>query len=219
MPLIPAFGRLRQVDLCVWGQPGLQGVFQDNQGYTEKLCLKKKKERKKERKKENIYIKTLYDKKMNQAIGGGGGLKTQLGRLLRKQEQIKVAGPRYLECLSVCAQGGSINLLSPRRTNFSFSLTPSSSAPQMLSLFECEHGTQKTIFPLGLICSRLSPSQSRKFPLTPRNLSFSRLKRRNRLLASIGSHSCFLSNLPSCVFNPPPPPIAWFIFLSYKVLI
>lgn len=129
---------------------------------------------------------------MNQAIGGGGGLKTQLGRLLRKQEQIKVAGPRYLECLSVCAQGGSINLLSPRRTNFSFSLTPSSSAPQMLSLFECEHGTQKTIFPLGLICSRLSPSQSRKLPLTPRNLSFSRLKRRNRLLASIGSHSCSL---------------------------
>jgi hypothetical protein len=33
------------------GQPGLQSEFQDNQGYTEKPCLKKlKKEKKKERK-------------------------------------------------------------------------------------------------------------------------------------------------------------------------
>jgi hypothetical protein len=42
-PLIPALGRQRQVDLWVWGQPGLQSEFQDSQGYTEKLCLKKKK--------------------------------------------------------------------------------------------------------------------------------------------------------------------------------
>jgi hypothetical protein len=35
--------RKRQVDLWVWDQPGLQSEFQDNQGYTEKPCLKKKK--------------------------------------------------------------------------------------------------------------------------------------------------------------------------------
>jgi hypothetical protein len=43
MPLIPALGRQRQVDLWVWGQPGLQSEFQDSQGYTEKPCLGKKK--------------------------------------------------------------------------------------------------------------------------------------------------------------------------------
>lgn len=37
--------------LRVWGQSGLQRVFQDSQGYyTEKTCLKKPKERTKERK-------------------------------------------------------------------------------------------------------------------------------------------------------------------------
>jgi hypothetical protein len=40
-PLIPAFGRQRQVDFWVRGQPGLQSEFQDIQGYTEKPCLKK----------------------------------------------------------------------------------------------------------------------------------------------------------------------------------
>jgi hypothetical protein len=40
-PLIPALGRQRQVDFWVRGQPGLQSEFQDNQGYTEKPCLKK----------------------------------------------------------------------------------------------------------------------------------------------------------------------------------
>ena len=30
----------RQTDLWVQGQPGLQSKFQDNQGYTEKRCLK-----------------------------------------------------------------------------------------------------------------------------------------------------------------------------------
>jgi hypothetical protein len=39
MPLVPALGRQRQVDLCVRGQPGLQSEFQDSQGYTEKPCL------------------------------------------------------------------------------------------------------------------------------------------------------------------------------------
>jgi hypothetical protein len=29
------------VDFWVRGQPGLQSEFQDSQGYTEKLCLKK----------------------------------------------------------------------------------------------------------------------------------------------------------------------------------
>jgi hypothetical protein len=42
MPLIPTLGRQRQVDFWVPGQPGLQNEFQDNQGYTEKPCLKKK---------------------------------------------------------------------------------------------------------------------------------------------------------------------------------
>jgi hypothetical protein len=40
-PLIPALGRQRQVDFWVRGQPGLQTEFQDSQGYTEKLSLKK----------------------------------------------------------------------------------------------------------------------------------------------------------------------------------
>jgi hypothetical protein len=31
-----------EVDLWVWGQPGLQSEFQDIQGYTEKPCLRKK---------------------------------------------------------------------------------------------------------------------------------------------------------------------------------
>jgi hypothetical protein len=44
-PLIPALGRQRQEDFWVWGQPGLQSEFQDSQGYTEKPCLEKLKER------------------------------------------------------------------------------------------------------------------------------------------------------------------------------
>jgi len=39
-PLIPSLGRQRQVDFWVLGQPGLQGEFQDSQGYTEKPYLK-----------------------------------------------------------------------------------------------------------------------------------------------------------------------------------
>jgi hypothetical protein len=45
MPLIPAFRRQRQVDFRVRGQPGLQSKFQDSQGYTEKPCLEKPKEK------------------------------------------------------------------------------------------------------------------------------------------------------------------------------
>jgi hypothetical protein len=59
-PLIPALGRQKQADFWVGGQPGLQSEFQDSQGYTEKLCLKKpkkKKKKKKERKeKENALL-------------------------------------------------------------------------------------------------------------------------------------------------------------------
>jgi hypothetical protein len=38
-----------QVDL--WGQPDLQSELQDSQGYTEKPCLKKTKEKKRKEKK------------------------------------------------------------------------------------------------------------------------------------------------------------------------
>jgi hypothetical protein len=43
MLLNPGFGRQRQVDFWVRGQPGLQSELQDSQGYTEKPCLNKKK--------------------------------------------------------------------------------------------------------------------------------------------------------------------------------
>jgi hypothetical protein len=46
MPLILALRRHRQADFWVRGQPGLQSEFQDNQGYTEKSCLKKQKQNK-----------------------------------------------------------------------------------------------------------------------------------------------------------------------------
>jgi hypothetical protein len=42
------------------GRPGLQSEFQDSQGYTEKLCLKKpkkKKKKKKEREREIMLVK------------------------------------------------------------------------------------------------------------------------------------------------------------------
>jgi hypothetical protein len=45
-PLIPALGRQRQVDLWVWGQPGLHSEFQDSQDYTEKPCLEKTRKQK-----------------------------------------------------------------------------------------------------------------------------------------------------------------------------
>ena len=40
---ISALGRQRQVDFWVQGQPGLQSELQDSQGYTEKPCLQKTK--------------------------------------------------------------------------------------------------------------------------------------------------------------------------------
>jgi hypothetical protein len=45
MPLIPALGRQGQADFWVRGQLGLQSEFQDSQGYTEKPCLKKQKQK------------------------------------------------------------------------------------------------------------------------------------------------------------------------------
>jgi hypothetical protein len=53
MPLIPALGRQRQVDFWVRGQPGLQSELQDSQGYTEKPCLGKTKQKK------NVYFAFL----------------------------------------------------------------------------------------------------------------------------------------------------------------
>jgi hypothetical protein len=49
-PLIPALGRQRQADFWVLGQPGLQSELQDSQGYTEKPCLKKPKNKTEKRK-------------------------------------------------------------------------------------------------------------------------------------------------------------------------
>jgi hypothetical protein len=43
--LIPALGRQRQADFWDRGQPGLQGEFQDSQGYTEKPCPEKPKKK------------------------------------------------------------------------------------------------------------------------------------------------------------------------------
>jgi hypothetical protein len=37
----------RQVHFWVWGQSGLQSEFQDSQGYTEKPCLEKQKQKQK----------------------------------------------------------------------------------------------------------------------------------------------------------------------------
>jgi hypothetical protein len=54
IPLVPELRRQRPVDLWVQGQPGLQGEFQDSQGYTEKSYLEGKRKRK--RKKEKIRI-------------------------------------------------------------------------------------------------------------------------------------------------------------------
>jgi hypothetical protein len=59
MPLIPTLERKRQVHFSVRGQPGLQSEFQDIQGYTEKACLKKPKNKKtKNKTKQNKKTKT-----------------------------------------------------------------------------------------------------------------------------------------------------------------
>jgi hypothetical protein len=49
MPLIPALGRQKQVDFWIWGLPSLQSEFQDSQGYTEKPCLEKNKNKNKQK--------------------------------------------------------------------------------------------------------------------------------------------------------------------------
>jgi hypothetical protein len=48
MPLIPALGRQRQEDFWFRGQPELQSEFQGSQGYTEKPCLEKQKNKNKQ---------------------------------------------------------------------------------------------------------------------------------------------------------------------------
>jgi hypothetical protein len=45
--VILAFQRQRQADLWVWGQPGLENGFQDNQSYTKNPCLKENQKGKK----------------------------------------------------------------------------------------------------------------------------------------------------------------------------
>jgi hypothetical protein len=44
-----------RVDFWVRGQPGLQSEFQDSQGYTEKPCLEKPKEKKKKKKRKEYW--------------------------------------------------------------------------------------------------------------------------------------------------------------------
>jgi hypothetical protein len=56
MPLILALGRQRQVDFWVRGQPGLQSEFHDSQGYTEKPCLEKQKNKKQTKSKLELHI-------------------------------------------------------------------------------------------------------------------------------------------------------------------
>jgi hypothetical protein len=55
--VIPALGRQMQADFSVGGYPGLQGEVQENQGYTEKPCLRKQKN--KQTNKKNIFIMPL----------------------------------------------------------------------------------------------------------------------------------------------------------------
>jgi hypothetical protein len=64
-PLIPELGRQSQADFWVRGQSGLQSEFQDSQGYTEKPCLEKQKQKKSvqsKRKRLNMLRKTLMRK-------------------------------------------------------------------------------------------------------------------------------------------------------------
>ena len=60
-PLVPVLGRQSQVDFWVWGQPGLQSEFQENQDYTEKPYLEKpKKKERKEMKNAIMKPNTVY---------------------------------------------------------------------------------------------------------------------------------------------------------------
>ena len=60
------------MDFCVRGQLGLQSEFQDSQGYTEKPCLEKPKEKKKD----NVIVNLAPNRKWKrQVIKLGSGLK------------------------------------------------------------------------------------------------------------------------------------------------
>ena len=59
----PSTQRQRQADFWVQGQPGLQSEFQDSQGYTEKLCLKKQKQNHKTKKQNKTKQKKQKTKK------------------------------------------------------------------------------------------------------------------------------------------------------------
>ena len=59
MPSVHAPGRQRQTDFWVPGQTGPKIKFQDSQGYTEKLCLKKKKKKIKEKKRRKKIMHVL----------------------------------------------------------------------------------------------------------------------------------------------------------------
>jgi hypothetical protein len=60
MPLIPTLGRQRQVDFWVRGQPGLQSEFQDSQGYTEKPCLEKQKNKQNNNNNNKKYLSVWF---------------------------------------------------------------------------------------------------------------------------------------------------------------
>jgi hypothetical protein len=64
-PLIPAFGRQRQGDFWVRGQPGLQSEFQDSQGYTEKPCLKKIRQKQQQKNQKRTKKQKRDNKKTN----------------------------------------------------------------------------------------------------------------------------------------------------------
>ena len=56
-PLIPTLRRQRQADFWVWGKPGLQSEFQDNQDYTEKPCLENQTNKNKQTKETILKLK------------------------------------------------------------------------------------------------------------------------------------------------------------------
>jgi hypothetical protein len=58
------FGRQRQADFWIRGQPGLQSEFQDSQGYTEKPCLEKQKQKQKQNKTKQKSVVTKILKKL-----------------------------------------------------------------------------------------------------------------------------------------------------------
>ena len=45
-PLIQVIGKQRYAELWVWGHPSLHNELEGNQGYTEKTCIKKEREKK-----------------------------------------------------------------------------------------------------------------------------------------------------------------------------